>query len=98
MEDDIPLVVPEVNPHHLRKDSHLVANPNCSTIQAMLPLKVIDDLFGLRRVVYTTFQAVSGAGVGGVNDLVNKEAKRNEMPTYFISNLVFWCVIFGILG
>ncbi len=76
MEDDIPLVVPEVNPHHLRKDSHLVANPNCSTIQAMLPLKVIDDLFGLKRVVYTTFQAVSGAGVGGVNDLVNKEVKQ----------------------
>ncbi len=76
MDPEIALVVPEVNPHHLRKDDKIVANPNCSTIQAMLPLKVIDDLFGLKRVVYTTFQAVSGAGMGGVSDLVNKETKQ----------------------
>ena len=76
MHDDVALVVPEVNSDDLKVDDLLIANPNCSTIQAMLPLKCIQDLYGLKRVVFTTFQAVSGAGVGGVRDLVNKETKQ----------------------
>lgn len=70
MDPDVPLVVPEVNPNALRRiPKGIVANPNCSTIQAVVPLKVLDDAFGIRRVVYSTYQAVSGAGQKGYQDL-----------------------------
>lgn len=82
MFDDVPLIVPEVNEQDIKEDANLIANPNCSTIQSMLPLKVIHNLFGLKRVAYTTYQAVSGAGVGGVSDLVNKEVKQFSRPIY----------------
>ena len=69
MDKEVPLVVPEVNPEKILSHKGIIANPNCSTIQAMLPLKVIDDLFGIERVVYSTYQAVSGAGMQGIQDL-----------------------------
>lgn len=69
MNDDIPLMVPEVNPEALKEDSMLVSNPNCSTIQSVVVLKPLYDAFGLKRVVYNTYQAVSGSGVAGVKDL-----------------------------
>lgn len=71
MDETVPLVVPEVNPDAAFKHHGIIANPNCSTIQAMLPLKAIDNAFKIKRIVYTTFQAVSGAGVGGYSDLEN---------------------------
>lgn len=71
MENDVPLVVPEVNPEDLKWNKGIIANPNCSTIQAMLPLKALDDKYGIKRVVYSTYQAVSGAGKDGVEDLNN---------------------------
>ena len=70
MDPDVPLVVPEVNPSALsRIPKGIVANPNCSTIQAVVPLKVLDDAFGIKRIVYSTYQAVSGAGQKGYQDL-----------------------------
>ena len=70
MDPDVPLVVPEVNPHALGSiPKNIVANPNCSTIQAVVPLKALDRAFGLDRVVYSTYQAVSGAGQRGYADL-----------------------------
>ena len=70
MDPAVPLVVPEVNPEALLSIPRgIVANPNCSTIQAMLPLKALDDAFGLKRVIYSTYQAVSGAGQKGYQDL-----------------------------
>lgn len=70
MDPDVPLVVPEVNPHALNSiPKGIVANPNCSTIQAVVPLKALDDAFGIDRVVYSTYQAVSGAGQRGYADL-----------------------------
>lgn len=70
MDPDVPLVVPEVNPETLASvPKGIVANPNCSTIQAVVPLKVLDDAFRIRRVVYSTYQAVSGAGQKGYQDL-----------------------------
>ncbi len=69
MDKDVPLVVPEVNPQDIAWHHGIIANPNCSTIQAMLPLKVLQDLYGIKRIVYSTYQAVSGAGVKGWNDL-----------------------------
>lgn len=83
MEPDIPLIVPEVNPEALRAytNRNIIANPNCSTIQAMLALKPLRDAFGLKRVVYTTFQSVSGAGQKGVEDLAR--TLRGEAPQKF---------------
>jgi aspartate-semialdehyde dehydrogenase len=71
MDKDVPLVVPEVNPEDVNWHNGIIANPNCSTIQAVLPMKVLNDTFKIKRIVYSTYQAVSGSGVGGVMDLEN---------------------------
>ncbi|MGI6696635.1 MAG: aspartate-semialdehyde dehydrogenase [Christensenellales bacterium] len=68
MDDEVPLVVPEVNPEAIG-ESRLIANPNCSTIQCMPVLKAIKDAYGLKRVVYNSYQAVSGSGLAGLRDL-----------------------------
>lgn len=69
MDPDVPLVVPEINPAAARRHKGIVACPNCTTIVTVMPLKPIHDLGRLRRVVATSFQAVSGAGVNGVAEL-----------------------------
>ena len=71
MHEDVPLVVPEVNPEEINNNHGIIANPNCSTIQAVVPLKVLDDKYKIKRIVYTTYQAVSGAGRYGIEDLEN---------------------------
>ena len=72
MDPDVPLVVPEVNPEAVKDvKKGIIANPNCSTIQAMLPIKALHDKYGIKRIVYSTYQAVSGAGMKGINDLKN---------------------------
>ncbi|MGN1099051.1 MAG: aspartate-semialdehyde dehydrogenase [Christensenellales bacterium] len=79
MDKEVPLVVPEVNPEDIAWNKGIIANPNCSTIQAMVALKPLHDAFSIKRVVYSTYQAVSGAGVQGYNDLkngINGEAPR----------------------
>ncbi len=73
MEENVPLVVPEVNPEKIFENNGIIANPNCSTIQAMLPLKVLDDKYKIKRIVYSTYQAVSGAGKKGLEDLEKGE-------------------------
>ena len=69
MENNVPLIVPEVNPEKIFENEGIIANPNCSTIQAVLPLKVLDDKYCIKRIVYSTYQAVSGAGKAGLEDL-----------------------------
>lgn len=69
MDKEVPLVVPEVNSEEIKKNKGIIANPNCSTIQAVVPLKVLDDKYKIKRIVYSTYQAVSGAGIKGINDL-----------------------------
>ena len=71
MDPKVPLVVPEVNPEKIFENNGIIANPNCSTIQAVVPLKPLDDKYGIKRIVYSTFQAVSGAGRQGILDLEN---------------------------
>lgn len=71
MDKDIPLVVPEVNPEDINWNNGIIANPNCSTIQSVVPLKVLHDAFKIKRIIYSTYQAVSGSGVGGIMDLEN---------------------------
>ena len=69
MDKEVPLVVPEVNSEEIKKNKGIIANPNCSTIQAVVPLKVLDDKYKIKRIVYSTYQAVSGAGLKGIQDL-----------------------------
>ncbi len=71
MDPLVPLVVPEVNPEDLDWHGKIIANPNCSTIQAVVALKPLYDAFGIDRIVYSTYQAVSGSGVKGYADLEN---------------------------
>ena len=71
MDDSVPLVVPEVNPEDIKNNHGIIANPNCSTIQAVVPLKPLDEKYKIKRIVYSTYQAVSGAGKNGVDDLKN---------------------------
>ena len=71
MDKDIPLVVPEVNPEDIKWNNGIIANPNCSTIQSVVPLKVLHEAFKIKRIIYSTYQAVSGSGIGGIMDLEN---------------------------
>lgn len=82
MDKDVPLVVPEVNPEEIKNNHGIIANPNCSTIQAVLPLKALDDKYTIKRIVYSTYQAVSGAGQKGLNDLENGRKGINSLEKF----------------
>ena len=86
MHEDVPLVVPEVNFEDVYKNKGIIANPNCSTIQAMLPLKALEDKYKIKRIVYSTYQAVSGAGKEALCDLENIDGseplKKFPHPIY----------------
>lgn len=73
LHEDVPLIVPEVNMDDAKNHHGIISNPNCSTIQAMLPLKALEDRYGIKRIVYSTYQAVSGAGKEALSDLKNTE-------------------------
>ena len=82
MYEDIALIVPEVNFDDLKKySSNIIANPNCSTIQSVLPLRVLDEKFKIKRIIYSTYQAVSGSGYKGVRDL--EEGMKGNPPTNY---------------
>jgi len=74
MDPDVPLVVPEVNPEDIKawRETGIIANPNCSTIQMVQALKALDDLYGIKRVDVSTYQATSGAGKAGMEELVRQ--------------------------
>ena len=72
MNKDVPLVVAEVNPNDLINHNNIIANPNCSTIQLMLPLKPLHDKYKIKRVIVSTYQAVSGAGKASVDELFSQ--------------------------
>ena len=83
MEPDVPLVVPEVNPEKLRNiRRNIVANPNCSTIQMLVALKPLHDLWRVKRIVVATYQSVSGAGKEGMDELFSqtKGSFVNDAP------------------
>lgn len=81
MDPDVPLVVPEANAEDALKNHGIIANPNCSTIQAIVAIKPLHDKYTLKRVVYSTYQAVSGAGMAGSADLEN--GARGIAPSKF---------------
>lgn len=98
MEPDVPLVVPEVNPHHLARFArrNIIANPNCSTIQLVVALKPLHDRFKIKRVVVATYQSVSGAGKEGMDELYahTKSVFVHEQgpPQQFTKEIAFNCI------
>ena len=89
-DDGCALVVPEINMEDIARHGNLIANPNCSTIQCVLPLKVIEDLFHLTRVVYSTYQATSGSGKKGLDDL--EAGKRGEPMKFYPHDIARTCI------
>lgn len=82
MDPEVPLVVPEVNPEQVKNAKGIIANPNCSTIQALVVLKPLHEKYKIKRVVYSTYQAVSGSGVKGLQDLENGLAGNDTTNAY----------------
>ena len=90
MAKDCALIVPEINLDAFDNARKIVANPNCSTIQSVLPLKPLNDKFGLKRVVYSTYQAVSGSGQKGKNDLIR--TLKGDAPEFYPYNISETCI------
>ncbi len=88
MDPDVPLVVPEVNPEDIKKHKGIIANPNCSTIQMLVALKPLHDFGRIKRIVVSTYQAVSGAGAEAVEELraQQKGDKTVKKFVYRIAN------------
>lgn len=92
MEPDIPLVVPEVNRKQIFKHKGIIANPNCSTIQLVLVLKPLHDRFGIKRVVVSTYQSVTGAGKIAVDQLHDELAHRQPAAKKFPHPIAYNCL------
>ena len=82
MESDVKLIVPEINAALLNSSDKIIANPNCSTIQMVLALKGIQEKYGIKRLVISTYQSVSGTGVAAVKQLNNERAKIDGEMAY----------------
>ncbi|MGI6731203.1 MAG: aspartate-semialdehyde dehydrogenase [Anaerovoracaceae bacterium] len=91
MNKDVPLVVPEVNPEKVKENKGIIANPNCSTIQAVVPLKPLHDKYGIKRVIYSTYQAVSGSGLKGIKDL-EEGLKGNDIKQAYAHPIAGNCL------
>ncbi len=79
-DPDVPLVVPEINAATIGKETRIIANPNCSTIQMVLPLAPLHAIYGIRRLVIATYQSVSGTGIKAIQQLNNeREGRQGEM-------------------
>ena len=96
MEEEVPLVVPEVNPGDASKHSGVIANPNCSTIQMVVALRPLAALAPIRRVVVSTYQAASGAGQAAMDELYEQSgdflAGREFEPEQFAHRIAFNCI------
>ena len=96
MDPEVPLVVPEVNPHMIRKHKGIIANPNCSTIQMVVALSPIHKIANIRRIVVSTYQSVSGAGQAKINELCSQtkawmsgeKVDAKEFPYQIAFNLI----------
>jgi len=93
MDKDVPLVVPEVNSEDIKKHKNIIANPNCSTIQMVLALNPLHQKFNIKRVVVSTYQAVSGAGKAAMDELMGQTKdfleKKKIKPTNFTKQIAF---------
>ncbi len=96
MDKNVPLIVPEVNPGDIKKHNNIIANPNCSTIQMVLALKPLHKIFKIKRIVVSTYQAVSGAGKDAMDELLsqtrdfldNKKIKSKNFTKQIAFNLI----------
>ena len=90
MDANVPLISPEVNPDAIKETDYIIANPNCSTIQAVVVLKPLHDAFTIERMVISTYQAVSGAGSKGLHDLANQlpTGKTTKFPYQIYENVI----------
>lgn len=88
MDKNVPLIVPEVNRKKIKTHKNIIANPNCSTIQAVVALKPLYDKYGIKRIIYSTYQAVSGAGQKGIQDFIDtsKGNKPQNFPYKIYNN------------
>ncbi len=96
MDRDVPLVVPEVNPQEAHKHKGIIANPNCSTIQMVVVLKPLHDAAKIKRVVVSTYQAVSGAGIAAIRELEEQSRaiidRKEYEGTVFPHQIAFNCI------
>ena len=81
MEKDVPLVVAEINADTITNKTHIIANPNCSTMQMVMTLAPIHKAYGIKRLVISTYQSVSGSGIKGINQLNREEKENYQLPT-----------------
>lgn len=96
LDDDVPLVVPEVNKEDVKEHKGIIANPNCSTIIALVAINELNKYSKIKRMIVSTYQAVSGAGSKGISELNqqvediinNKEVKTNAFPYQIAYNLI----------
>ena len=90
MDPSVPLVVPEINAHDLARDKFIIANPNCSTIQMVLPLAPLHKAYGIKRIVVSTYQSVTGAGQRGLEQLMAERAGGvgNKFPHRIDLNVI----------
>lgn len=80
LNENVPLVIPEINPEDIQKHNGIIANPNCATIIALVALNALKKQFGIKRMIVSTYQAVSGAGVKGTHDL-EAQSKDQSIPS-----------------
>ncbi len=92
MDEDVPLVVPEVNPHAIFSHQGIIANPNCSTIQMVVVLKPLHDAYRIRRVVVATYQSVTGAGRRGHDQLLGELAGNPAVARKFPHRIAMNCI------
>ena len=93
MDKDVPLIVPEVNSEDIKKHKNIIANPNCSTIQMVLALNPLHQKFNIKRVVVSTYQAVSGAGKAAMDELISQTKdfleKKKIKSAHFTKQIAF---------
>ncbi len=78
LDDKVPLIVPEINAKEINQNTRIIANPNCSTIQLALAIKPLQHIYGIKRMVVSTYQSVTGSGINGINQLESE--RRGEIP------------------
>lgn len=93
MNKNVPLIVPEVNSNVINSHKGIIANPNCSTIQLVIPLYALQKHFNLKRVVISTYQAISGAGQKGINLFQQESSNKNNINNKIYNNIAFHDVV-----
>ena len=92
MDDDVPLVVPEINGNDVKKHKGVISNPNCSTIITLMAINAINKLSKVKVMIASTYQAVSGAGKGGIDELNNEISDLNYEPSVFPYTIAYNCI------